>query len=82
VEKYAFKVLAGHPSYSVDKGSLLFFVIKSLDVSEMNLMKGYSLLSIIRLKFLELQIMTFAGIAYNEKKVSEKTELDPWGLWN
>jgi Fe-S cluster assembly ATP-binding protein len=73
------KVLAGHPSYSVDKGSLLFCNKNLLEMSpEIRSHEGIFLAFQYPIEISGVTNYDFLRIAYNEKrKYQKKTELDP-----
>ena len=73
------KILAGHPSYSVDKGSLFFCNKNLLEMSpEVRSHEGIFLAFQYPIEISGVTNYDFLRIAYNEKrKYQKKTELDP-----
>ena len=73
------KILAGHPSYSVDKGSLVFCNKNLLEMSpEVRSHEGIFLAFQYPIEISGVTNYDFLRIAYNEKrKYQKETELDP-----
>ena len=73
------KVLAGHPSYSIDKGSIFFCEENLLEMSpETRAHEGIFLAFQYPIEISGVTNYDFLRIAYNEKrKYQKKTELDP-----
>lgn len=73
------KVLAGHPSYSIDRGSIFFCEENLLEMSpETRAHEGIFLAFQYPIEISGVTNYDFLRIAYNEKrKYQKKTELDP-----
>lgn len=73
------KILAGHPSYSVDRGSISFCKENLLEMSpEIRAHEGIFLAFQYPIEISGVTNYDFLRIAYNEKrKYQKKTELDP-----